>query len=78
MKRVQPDYYTKKEGGEWIRWVDGQVELPQSDQKLNFVDIRGHRVHSFAFGEVAAGLGHFKRWDVKNGFNQWYGGREVL
>jgi len=64
-----PSYYTKSEGGSWIRWPDNIVFNPKwLCARSTWTVLMGEiRVHAICFGEPAAGFDLIARWDCING-----------
>jgi hypothetical protein len=72
--RLTPDYYTEIEGGIWWPWPSCSVPfdvgwLNKRSLTSDYVHMHTLQVHALAFGEPAAGVGNFLRWDCINGWN---------
>lgn len=67
-----PGFYTNTEGGSWARWAHGRV--PHAALEIvsgsGTAEINGEAVHSFAWGNPAAGFFNIARWDSRNGWTQ--------
>lgn len=68
----RPQFYTEKEGGNWIDWPSGTKfdygYLYRKCLITKTVKMDNLLVHSLAFGHVAAGIDSIIRWDCINGF----------
>ena len=67
-----PTHYTSSEGGSWIPWRAGEIDmgyLNTIQPQLNLVNCNGIRFHSLAFGNPTADRSTWDRWDCINQMN---------
>lgn len=71
-KFLAPSYYTKEEGGKWLKWLHGDILTRDLEQRVTLVvwnplaSFSGIQVHSFLWGEPSDP--DARRWDCLNGW----------